>query len=349
MRKIYDAASGADNTSTAVAALKAGRKLVTAYLYRWEFMDFVDYNPYGRFCSFTFTDAAWPIFVQYYQIGAGGAQQIGTFPGSAPEGFTFTPEAFHLDKLSYGIGLDDRPAEVTWTVKDSIDYPYGFDFNPFYVIHHLGDASSPSHLTMKQAFAMGLFSEAPFWIHQAVYTDFPNQGGTFLGTALMFRGAVRGVTATRSKMKIQLASLMDVFHTIKVPTQTLTPQSRALPYIPVATSLYGGDFSSPTVLGLQVIQFSTTESIPANAMQDSWVIFNPAVYAAEPSYQSGTPSAVPFRIQGNSASTGSSVTVYFYDTVVVPVSFAAITVYAQPSATAAPSGFLYVPMPEYSA
>ncbi len=349
MRHIYDPISGADVTSTVQATLAAGRKLVTAYLYRWEFMNFVDYNPFGHYCSFSFTDATWPIFVQFCQLGPGGAQQIGTEPGNTPEGFTFTPEALQVDKLSYGIGLDDKPAEITWNVKDSIDYPFGFLANPFYTIDHLSDAVSPSHLTMKQAFAMGLFSEAPVWIHQAIYTDFPNQGGTFLGTALMFRGFVRGAVATRSQLKIQASSLMDIFKTVHVPTQTITPQSRALPYIPVAVSPYGADFTLTTVAGLQQLVFSTAETIPANAMQDSWLVWNPATYAGPLPYGSGTPASPPFRIQGNDASTGSSVTVYFYDTVMVPGGISYIGVYAQPSATAGPSGFLYVPMPEYSA
>ena len=46
MRQIYDPISGANVTSTVQAILAAQRSLVTAHTYRWQFMNFVNYNPY---------------------------------------------------------------------------------------------------------------------------------------------------------------------------------------------------------------------------------------------------------------------------------------------------------------
>jgi len=66
----------------------------------------------------------------------------------------------------------------------------------------------------------------------------------------MFRGFIRKTAATASQMKISLASLLDVFQSVQIPTQTITPNNRTLPYIPVAVSPYadtGSDYISPGV------------------------------------------------------------------------------------------------------
>jgi hypothetical protein len=329
--------------------LQAGRSLVTAYLYRWEFMNCFQFNESGSFSSYSFTDAAWPIFVNKCQLGPGAAQHIGVFnrSGGEVDGLTFLPEAFSVDKLSYGIGFEDRPAELTWAIDDTITYSAGFLRAGQFTAPE--DAFSPSFLTMKQAFVAGLFSEAPFWIHQAIYDDFPQNGGNFLGTTLMFRGFIRGVTASRSLLKIKLASLMDVFNDTQVPTQTMTPNNRALPYIPAALSAFGGDFAFVSAPGPQVIIFSTGESIPVNAMQDSWLVFNPATFAGTPAYQSGTPASPAFRIQGNSAASGGLITLYFYDTVVVPASISFLGFYSQLTTQGGNEGFKFLPPPEFSA
>lgn len=352
MRKIYDPITGADVTTAVQATLAAGRSLVTQYIFRWEFMDLIAYNPYGNWSSFCFTDAAWPIYIESCQLGPGVAQQIGVLDraGGFTPGFNFFPEVFAVDKLSYGIGFEDRPVEVTWMADDNKDYPaYGDgDTNPIF----LSGAISPTGLTVKKAFAAGIFSEVPFWIHQAIYTDFPNQGGVFLGTTLMFRGFVRGLTVTRSLLKLKLASLMDVFQTTQLPTQTLTPNNRALPYVPAAVSAYGNDFTVVSIPNQLVVEFSTSETIPENAMQDSWMTFQPATYAGIPIYLSGNPPAIPFRIQGNSAVVGpgpNNVTVYFYDPPIVPNTPAVISTYAQLTNSGGVPGFPYLPPPEFSA
>lgn len=354
MRYIYDPTNGDDVTSSVQATLAAGRQLVTAYLYRWQFMTAWDYDESGSFSNYVFTDAAWPMFVEYCQVGPGGSEQVGFVnrSGGGVPGFTYLPEAFTVDKLSYGIGFEDKPAELTWNIDDTVNYKAGLFFPVGSGYTSPADAGAPVNLTLKQCFALGIFSEAPFWIHQAIYDDFPANGGNFLGTTLMFRGFVRGATATASQLKIKLSSLMDVFQDTKVPTQAITPNSRSAPYIPAASSPYGGDFSSIVFVGPQVLQFTTSEAVPANGMQDSWLVFNPATYAGTPAYLNGTPAAPPFRIQGNTATTGGSpqtITLYFYDTVVVPGTYSYLGFYSQASASAAPQGFLYVPPPEYSA
>lgn len=325
---------------------------MTAYLYQWKFMTCFQFNESGSFSNYCFTDAAWPIRADFMQLDAGAAQPVGIFnrAGGFDSGLTFLPEVLSVDKLGYGIGFEDKPAEISWAIADDIDYQAGF--------LRAGQFTSPGHvlspalLTLKQAFLYGMFSEAPFWIHQAVYDDFPANGGSFLGTTLMFRGYLRGVSGTRSLLKLRLASLLDAFQGTQVPTQTMTPNNRALPYVPAAVSAYGADFSAIVAVGEQVLEFTTNEAIPENAMQDSWLIFNPATGAGAEAYTSGTPSAAPFRIQGNTATTGGSpqtVRVYFYETVVLPLLVSTISVYAQLTSSGGAPGFPDLPPPEFSA
>jgi len=352
MRKIYDPITGSDVTSTVQTTLQSGRTLVTAYLYRTTFQIFWNYNPYGSFGSYTFTDADFPIFVNWMQIDNGAAKQIGHWlhDNLIPTGLNFYPEPITHDKLSYGIGFEDKPVEIDWAIDDSKVYnvveesSLGGVFNTT-----IGELQSPANCTVKQGMQMGFFTDCPFWIHEAVFTDFPSRGGTFLGTTLMFRGYIRGVTATRSRMKLKLSSLMDVFQSVQVPTQTITPNNRALPYIPLAIGTYGGDFAGGTPITERVISFTTAETIPAGALQDYWLTFNPASYAGFSPYKSGYPAAPAFRIQGNDASSAGSVTVYFYQPYALPNPYAAVTVYAQLANVGGPTGFKYLPPPEMSA
>lgn len=350
IRTIFDPTNGNNVTSTVQALLQAGRTLVTSYLYRWEFMNMFSYNPYSNQSSYVFTDATFPIFVEYYQLGPGAAQQIGIYdrPGGSTVGLTFLPEAMNVNKLLYGVGLQDHPVDVTWNIKDSMSY--GALVNTGGVGEtYPEDSQSPNNLTLKQALCMGLFTECPFWIHQAIFSDFPRNGGSFLGTALMFRGFIRSVTANRSKIKITLASLMDVFQQVQVPTQTLTPNNRALPYIPAASSAYGGDFSVLVINGPQEISFTTAETIPQNAMQDSWMTFLPATFAANPVFLNGQPPAIAFRIQSNTASSGGHVTLFFYEPIQIPPGAVLFNFYSQLTTQGGNQGFAHLPPPEYSA
>lgn len=349
MRQIYNPLTGANVTSTVQADLQAGRTFVTAYLYRWEFMGMFNYNPYGNFSSYCFTDAAFPVFMKYCALDAGAAQEIGFTDraGGFLAGLNFYPEALYVNKLSYGVGFEDKPAEINWNIKDSTSY--GAVGNTAGAFTYPENSASPSNLTLKQALAMGIFTENPFWIHQAIFSDFPCNGGSFLGTTLMFRGYIRTVTASRSKLTIQLASLMDVFQQVQVPTQVITPNNRALPYIPAATSAYGVDFSAAVINGPQSISFTTAETIPENAMQDAWMTWVPATFASNPVYLNNTPPAIAFRIQGNTATSGGSVTVYFYEPIQVPIGSTLYNFYSQLNTQGGNQGFLYLPPPEYSA
>jgi len=349
MRHVFDPILGSDVSTTVQAALQAGQELVTAFLYSWRFGLFWDYNPYNSYCTYTFTDAAFPIYVNKMQQSAVGAVQIGPYShGSVdPIGLTFQPENFTLNELNYDVGFADHPVEVTWGINDSIDY--GVLINTVLggtYLTYPSNAMLPAGLTLKQAFALGAFSECDFWIHQAIFSDFPANGGTFYGTTLMHRGMIKSVKITSSLIKFEISSLMRVFQETSIPTQTITPNNRSLPYLPFAASPYGGDWalnSSPNPLTLV---FNTSESINTGALQDSYISFNPAGYAGFNGYFSGMSPQPVFKIQGNDASTGSTVNVYFYTPPIVPGVIGGYNLFSQQPLTGVAAGFENVPMPE---
>lgn len=356
MRHVYDPNTGADVTTTVQAYLQAGEAPVTCFLYSFQCEDFWGYNPYGTYANFAYTDFEANLYLKYAQLGPVGSTPLTTwFQGNAyNSGLVFLRDNISLDKLSYGIGFEDKPVEVTWAMDPTRTNYGGQEYNSGIEFSSLSVAAFPASLTLKQALAMGVFSEAPFWIHEAIFTDFPDKGGTFLGTTLMFRGFIRETTTSFSTLKITVASLMDVFQSVSIPAQTMTPNNRSLPYIPLAISPYndGGlfthyssfSFPAPTVL-----QVDTSFSIPLNALQDSWINFNPAVYAGGSPYRSGYPLSPSFRIQGNTAGPGT-IQIYFYEPYVFPSNPGGFNIFAQQAATGGViQGFLYLPPPEFSA
>lgn len=354
MRRIFDPTSGTDVTSTVQAALQANRTLYTAYLYRFVIMDCWTYNPSGTYTNFCYTSGDFPIAVSYYQIDASAtAKEIGKYSGEsiATPGCTFLPERIAHDKLAYKIGFEDNPVELSWWMDDTQSYA-GDDGVP------LSGATSPANLTLKQALWLGAFKECPLWIHSALFTDAPSKGGTFLGTALMFRGYIRKVDTTRSTLKLGLASLMDVFNQVKVPTQTITPQNRAMAVLPIAVAPSGGaavdsiSVNNPTSITLHSNfgTFSWTE----NQLRDCWMSFVPFIDGASyptgwlPPY--GLPPPPVFRISGNTAGGSGAITLYFYKPPIVPGGggIPLPTVFGQNPNSGTGAGFLYVPPPEYS-
>lgn len=358
MRRIYDPNTGSDVTGTVQSFFQSGHAPVTAFLYSFQCQDFWGYNPYGTYANFAYTDFESTLYLKYAQLGAGAASALGTYYGGTlyTTGLSFFADNITLDKLSYGIGFEDKPVEVTWAMRPNVAYgaqeydgatnSVGYSYPSI--------ASYPANLTLRQALSMGLFSECPFWIHEAIFTDFPRLGGTFLGTSLMFRGFIRKTSVTSSKLKITLSSLMDIFQSIQIPTQTITPNNRSLPYIPLAVSPWndGGLFthySSPTFPAPTVLGISTTYSIPAGALQDSWINFNPAAYDGYIPYRSGHPTTPSWRIQGNTAGPGP-IQIFLYEPYVFPGNYGGFNIWAQQTTTGGPvSGFLQVPPPEFSA
>lgn len=322
-------------------------------------MNFWGFNVGGNFNTFCYTDNEAPLWIYKMQLKAAGVQQLTTEashgnPGGAT-GLAFLPENITFDKLQYGIGFEDKPVEIDWPIiANKVYNTLYYDNFSASAMWDTGveQAYYPPNLHLKQALLMGAFNDCPFWIHQAIFSDFPEKGGTFLGTTLMFRGSIRKVTANRSRIKISLSSLMDVFQTVQIPTQVLTPNSRAVPFVPIASSPWndGGLFpkyTSVVAISPTQLQASTTYSIPLDDLRDSYVSWNFAGFAGGVPYSSGYSPALFNRFAGNSAGPGT-VQFYFYEPYIYPSSAAAWNIYSQLILSAPPQGFPYVPPPEYN-
>jgi hypothetical protein len=359
VRKIYSPTNGSDVTSTVQSYLQEGGAPVTAFLYSFQCQDFWGYNPYGVYAAFCYTDFEANLGITYAQMGPVGSTAL-TAAFFGPQGppalpIVFKADNIAFDKLSYKIGLDDNPVEVNWAMNPGWSYS-AQEYSGGTTIgwSNPSAASYPTNLTLKQALTMGAFTECPFWIHEAIFTDFPDRGGTFLGTSLMFRGFIRKTSSSFSTLKISLASLMDVFQSVQIPAQTITPNNRSLPYIPLAVSPYNDNglfshYSAPAFPAPTVLQIDTTYGIPLNALQDSWINWTPAAFAGYVPYRSGFPTAPSWRIQGNTAGAGT-IEIYLYEPYIFPGNYGGFNIWAQQNTTGGPAaGFLYLPPPEFSA
>lgn len=347
MRKIYDPFTGADVTTSVQSTLASGRTFFTRFLFRFQVLGFWFNNATNNFVDFCFT-TDFPIFVNKYQILATGSGQLGPYSGGILQttGDVFIPDNFQINgSFNYSIGFQDHPLELTWFINDTIDYAGNSGFP-------LSSAQSPSSLTMKRAMLMGAFNECPFWVHQAIYTSDPRTGGTFIGTVLMFRGYIRKIIPTSSALILSITSLMDAFQQAQIPTQVITPNCRAVPFLPAAGGTYAGHWTSiagivsPTQITFNI---GATLSIPQDALRDYYIGFTSNIAGSVLPWGTGFPPAPFFRIRGNDATTSSTqVNVYFYEPPIIPISPSDIPVMGQSSQTGLPKGFPYVPPSEYS-
>lgn len=336
MRRYYDN-SGADVTSAAIAFIQGGgvnNTLVEAELFWLEFI-----NPSINSLTPTdlcLTSAPFPVAVDNLQVTAG------------PNGVQTVNHSYQTTKsiargdFSYEVGFADQTVDVTWAVDNAI---------------HFGSFS----WGFKWALIAGYFDEYPFYIHRAIFTNSPSNGGTLLGTTLMWRGFIRGVTATKDGVVINVTSLLDVFQQVQVPVQTIQPGSRMPPFFPAGSpgvigGSLGGSFSSfstPTD-----IQFNTLAGpfapIADHALRDAYftsVNEPPPVWK---SAESGAPFAPQFRIRDNYTDISGILHIYPYEPI-NPVSLLGgfgttyINIYYQTTVGVtggvAP-GFPYVPPPE---
>lgn len=347
MRVIYNPTSGADVTSSVQASMLASRSFFIRYLFRFQCLGFWFTNATNNFVDFCYT-TDFPIHVDKYQIVATGSGQLGSYSGGVlqTDGDNFLPEVIQISSaLEYKVGFEDHSVDVTWFINDTLDYQ-GNSGNS------LTSVLSPSGLTLKQALLMGSFNECPFWIHQAIFSGDPRRGGTFLGTVLMFRGFIRKVTSSRNAVVLSLASLMDVFQQSQIPSQILTPNCRAIPFLPAAGGTFAGHWTgvqtinSPTSVTFNI---GSSVTIAEDVLRDYYIGFTSNVGAGVLPWGTATPPAPFWRVRGNADNGGPSttVTVYFYEPPIIPQIPSDIPVMAQTSNSGNPPGFTHVPPPEY--
>src|ERR1035441_5392873 len=338
MRRIYDPNSFYDTTATVQGYLAAGQSFVFADLYTFYTTDFIDANPNGGNGYWTYTDAAFPIFVKQIQAGwlpgsyVPKVAQLGPLQISGVNlaiGLTYQPELISHSDFAYEVGFNSNPVTIPWVIDETKAYgPWLWNGTSAY-ISAVSNCIYPANLTLKQALLMGLFDRVPVWIHRAIfYPDFPNRGGSLVGTTLMHRGYVRDVVGTSESVQIKIDSLMQVFRDTQVPVQTIMPNSRSVLFVPTATAPFGADFSNPVPISPLVVSVSTAEAVTASALADCWVSFCPAGGALQ-NFKSGNPLPPLYRIRDNTPSIGTGfIELFLYKPYVLGIS-ATVNVYGQ--------------------
>jgi hypothetical protein len=352
-RIYYNPLDGSDSTSAVTSALFSSNTFVIADLFMWQSMDFVSFNPYADYLTWCYTNADFPIETGYLQLMASGSAPLGTWDnGFTAAPLTFIPEKFNHPKLEYGIGFENRTVEVDWFIDDSKQYPSSGGG----VVTE--NCYTPKHLTLKQALLLGAFDECNFWIHRAVYSDSPNRGGTLLGTTLMHRGFIRSVEAALDHLKITVAALIDLFQVIKIPTQTITPNSRSVPYLPAVGAPPGfpGLISNVTVGAVNALDSLTLVSdlgsfaYARDVLKDCYISFCPFIDGASYPFGILAPNGMSppptFRICGNDATTTTSCVLYFYKPPIVG-NGSFVNIFGQASYSTGAPGFRSVPPPEF--
>lgn len=334
-RRYYDG-SGADVSAATIAFMQGGGVNGTLVVADTHWLEYISpgsnsITPANLFM----TSAPFPIKVANLQVTAGptGVQTVNA---------NFLPASIARSSFDYEIGFSDQTVDVTWLVDDSIQ------------INNLGWG-------FKWALLSGYFDEYPWYIHRAIFTDLPSNGGTLLATTLMWRGFIRDAKADRSQVTITLASLLDIFQQTQVPTQVIQPGSRMPPFFPAGNaSVIGGS------LGGSFSSFSTPMDIQFNTLAGPFApisdhalagAYLTSVNAPPPVWkaaQSGAPFAQIFRLRDNVTDIAGILHIYPYEPI-NPVSLLGnfgstyINVYFQSAiglAGAVAAGFPFVPPPE---
>lgn len=333
MPRVYYNNAGADNSTTVISFIKGGGNngtLVQADLYWLEYIDPLvnSLTP----TNLRLTSAPFTVGVNNLQVTAGptGVQTVNA---------TYkTVKSISKAGISYEVGFADQTVDITWAVDDSIHIntlPWGF----------------------KWALLSGYFDEYPFWIHRAIFTDIPSNGGVLLGTTLIWRGFIRDTKADRGQVVITLASLLDVFQQVQVPVQTIQPGSRMPPFFPAGNaSVIGGSLGAHFDIGSTTtdLQFSGGAPTADHALKDAYFS---SINEPPPSWktaQSGQPFAQIYRIRDNITVAGV-LHVYPYEPINpltmlgIPGNSGYINFYFQNAiglAGAIAAGFPFVPPPE---
>lgn len=377
-RIIYDPNTGADVSASVQAALLGTQTPVMCNLYSFCARQFWSYNPFNYIALWTFTDfGGGPVSLDYVQLfnsgpvllsrinAPGGVNRTSYVPGNTSStAVSFLPRwldsnsnavrndgGFKHSSLTYEVGLSANDVDVTWFLDDSADYFSG----AFNNIPNYPTLINPAQniLPMKAAMASyRAFDDCPFWIHRAIFSDFPKNGGTLLGTTLMWRGFVRKTEAAADYLKISLGSMLQIIQDTPIPAQLIQPNSRTnlfLPFPNVAYSLIGPYPSYGTIVRVNAKTYTVGGTgIIANQLQDCWVTFWPASGYAYYAPQNGLPpTACPgWRIQSNTASAGGSLNLTFYDPPIVPGNVQSINLFSPSGEGVGAPGFPFVPPPE---
>ena len=249
--------------------------------------------------------------IDYPQSGIGTTEEanFGTFPlvdGDQPIRYsgtgtpiTFNPFAITKDKLTYKVGFESsalnlvlRPRDnpklygeaVSFVRGDGTSFSEGLQVpqpfaDPYSVISTnpgtLGDKLLES---MKQSFAQTDWYLAPVTMFRFIIPPPQESSGPLdvvsYGAAVMFRGRVSEFTVDKEEVKLNVASLMEIFKQ-KVPSQTIQPGNRWAPFDFSYTPDFTGG-ASPATGGYDwvTITFAPNPAPTEDQLNEGWVLID---------------------------------------------------------------------------
>lgn len=255
MRYVFDT-NGNNITSTAQSALMGASVLPMCNLYWLQYVNPASSaaGPNILVSNLFMTDAPYPVGVNKLQ---GQPGPLGVVTVNA----VFQPWKIERGALEYTIGLEDQTLDVTWYTDDDAAGVFPGVFPPPW--------------GWKWAMLAGYMDDCPMNVYTAFFNPptGPNSAPTLLGTTLMWRGFIRDVKADRGQMTTTLSSLMHIFQNVQVPTQTIQPGNRVLPYATGTPTLFGNSLTGITPLVTSTpfdLQFTLTTGYPADHVLRDW-------------------------------------------------------------------------------
>lgn len=283
-RRYYNSA-GADVSSTVQTFLLGGGVSGTVPMCDLFWLQYINPSVNSLVPTNLFlAGASYPVSVNNLQVTAGpnGVKTVNA---------VYKPtKGISRGAMNYEVGFKDQTCDITWNIDDSI---------------HIGTLS----WGFKHALVAGYFDEYPFWIHQAIFSDINAQ--VLIGTTLKWRGFIKDVKADRGKVIVTIASLLNIFQGVQIPSQVIQPGSRLPSYFPAGNaSVVGGSLGGTFMVASTPmdLQFDTTASpfaaIADHALRDCYLT---SVNNGPPNWkaaQSGVPFAPVFRIRDNVTTVG---------------------------------------------
>lgn len=239
-----------------------------------------------------------------------------------------------------------RATQLLLGTNNNDDWTQGNGVWIFNVTGVDGTVSNPQP-SWQQGFSVGMFDECNVNLYRAYFNGDPKQGGSLLGTSLMFRGFIRESEAAQSYVKLTLSSLLDLFQEVQVPTQLVQPGNRTTPYVPSGISYTVNGLNTSLSTQSTLAFNNTLPSPPADhALEDAYLLTG-----GQTSWTpvNNTPPPVFLRIRDN-VTTGGVLYVYLYEPTIIPItnlgSTIAILLQKPLSNSYGAPGFPSVPPPE---
>lgn len=342
MKIVYNGA-GSDNTATVKNYLLATRNPIVHNLFQIGPSRMprplgtgqpADLPPW----AFYWTDADYPIHSTYLNA-------------------TYLPQKIKRSSLEYKIGTESSTLNIELNTLD-IQQPLIFTASPrgmppyqdaAMTLNNSADSAGGWQMiyTLKAAIAQGDLDGLAFTLWR-VFEPTLGDADT-LGVCAMFRGYIGGATCSRSKISLQVISLMQTLQT-QTPTQTIQPSDRGWLYTPRTNF----DFATVVdyVHSASSFVWVTGATIADHLIADGWMVFvaSASVYrnsGTYPTYNSFYQRRIRDNVTfSNPFGVGAETLLYMYEPLPWQARNGDTAFLFAPSTPSGTKGFPYVPIPE---